>query len=249
MPFIEFPHLPEGKVTLAAVSEESPKAIQALEHLGIHVIPTPTYKSLAKAVRSHADMLCHPCGNNEIILAKGCFTLKDKLASFGFHVIEAITALQESYPNDIGLNAFYLNNHTLIGKMKSLDKTIIDVCRQKQIEIQDVKQGYAKCSTVLICENAIITADHSIEAAAKQAGADVLKIQSGFIELPGYEYGFLGGASGLISKNICAFAGTLETHPDASAIHAFLSKYKIESLNMWEGPLVDVGGIIPLKVG
>lgn len=247
MPFIQFPHLPEGRVTLAAVSEKSCKTIKALQHLGIHVIPISTYKTLAQPVHSHADMLCHPCGNNQIILAKGCCALKSILASFGFDVLESATTLQERYPKDVGLNAFYLNEYTLIGKTEGLDKVVMEACRQKRIEVQDTKQGYAKCSTVLIRKNAIITADDSIETAAKQAGADVLKIQSGFVELPGYAYGFLGGASGMIDKSICAFAGTLETHPDAVAIQAFLSKYKIKALNLWEGPLVDVGGIIPLK--
>ena len=66
-------------------------------------------------------------------------------------------------------------------------------CEEKKLTYHAVKQGYAKCSTVLVNEQACITADTSIAAAVKQCGLDVLQIRPGFVELPGYPYGFLGG--------------------------------------------------------
>ena len=45
-------------------------------------------------------------------------------------------------------------------------------------------------------------------------GIDVLLIRPGYIELPGYPYGFIGGTNGNLSKDIIVFSGSLKEHPD-----------------------------------
>ena len=73
-----------------------------------------------------------------------------------------------------------------------------------------------------------------------------LKIRDGFIELPGYNYGFIGGACGLISPYKLAFAGDVTRHPDYLAIKTFLHSQKVEAICLHDGNLFDIGGILPI---
>ena len=76
----------------------------------------------------------------------------------------------------------------------------------------NVSQGYAKCSTCVVGEDAIITYDRGIAKAADAAGMDVLVIEPGHVDLPGYDTGFIGGASGLVTD--------LRTHADHHGVSA-----------------------------
>ena len=89
----------------------------------------------------------------------------------------------------------------------------------------EVQQGYTKCSICVVSENAIITSDIGIHCKAKESGIDSLLISPGYIDLPGYKYGFIGGASFKISDNVIAFTGSLDSHPDKDNIEHFLCKY------------------------
>ena len=74
-----------------------------------------------------------------------------------------------------------------------------------------------------------------------------LRVQAGFVELPGYPYGFLGGACGKLSADTLAFTGDLSTHPDHEAIVSFLRNYRVYPVCLQQGPLQDIGGILPLR--
>ena len=46
-----------------------------------------------------------------------------------------------------------------------------------------------------------------------------------------------------------AFAGQLSSHPDGELIRAFLKSQGISAVELRKGPLLDVGGILPLLHG
>ncbi|XOQ49031.1 MAG: PALP domain-containing protein [Eubacteriales bacterium] len=246
MRFIHSPNLPEADVALAAMSGTYPKIIDALRKRNITVLPVRPCKNLSLPVCTHADMLCHPLGNTAIVVAKGEEYLKTALEHYGFHPVYSHSTLEKNYPKDVALNAARVGAK-LIANPKSLDAVIVDYCNKKQIAILSAKQGYAKCSSVIVSENAIITEDASIAAAAAGADIEVLKIRPGFVALPGYEYGFLGGACGMIGKNRLAFAGAIEAHPDFLKIKAFCDHKNVQLISLTKDPLTDVGGILPLK--
>ena len=109
----------------------------------------------------------------------------------------------------------------------------------------DIKQGYCKCSCLVINENALITDDKSIYNIALKNGVDCLLVSKGDVTLPGHNYGFIGGASGKISKTEVLFFGDVTKHRDYKKIADFIEKHgcKIISLDF---PLTDFGGIIPI---
>ncbi|MDF2631498.1 MAG: hypothetical protein K0Q85_94, partial [Caproiciproducens sp.] len=213
MNFIKTPNLPQSDVALIAISGTYPKIIDALNTLGIETIEIEPCRNLSEPVSGHADMLCHHLGKNQIIIAvqrEGY--LKAKLESYGFDVISSNKCISKLYPYDVPLNAARVGNY-LIANQAALDNTIMNYCKENGVEIIHVKQGYTKCSTIVVDEHSIITADQSIERAAIAARIDTLLIEPGHITLPKYNYGFIGGACGFIGKNKIAFTGNINSHP------------------------------------
>ena len=248
MDFVQIPNLPESDTALVAVSGTYVPILNALRNLGIDVIEINSCQKLNKPVNSHADILLHHLGGNQIVIINGEAYLTEKLHQQGFAVMYSnVCTSNVLYLNDILLNAARVGNW-LFAKKTALDMVIRDYCAENRIKLISVKQGYAKCSTVIVNEESIITADKSIQEAAKTVGIDVLQITPGYVQLKGYEYGFLGGACGLISKNKLAFAGNIKTHPDYEKIKYFCNEKQVELISLIDGPLLDVGGILPLKI-
>ena len=111
------------------------------------------------------------------------------------------------------------------------------------LRLINVRQGYAKCSTVIVDGKSLITSDSGIAEAAQGAGLSVLRVSKGRVLLPGYPEGFIGGASGRVRDEVI-FNGSLEAHPDGAKIRAFI---RARGLEIWEPaglPLRDIGSII-----
>ena len=248
MNFIKTPNLPQSDVALIAISGTYPKIITALKALGIETIEIKPCGNLSEPVSSHTDMLCHHLGKNQIIIAEqgdGGY-LKAKLKNYGFEVISSNKCISMLYPYDVPLNAARVG-HYLIANQAVLDNKIMEFCKKNGIKIINVKQGYAKCSTIVVDEHSIITADQSIERAAIEARIDTLLIEQGHITLPGCDYGFIGGACGFIGKNKIAFTGNIHKHSSYAKIKNFLDRKGIQMISLTDDDLIDIGGIIPLK--
>lgn len=246
MAFLTTPNLPRHRVTLVAVSVEAVQSIAWLTHHGIQVVPIAPDPRLAFPVCSHADMLVHHMGNQNIISASQSKTTIQFLEREGFSLCSPDKSLSETYPGDILLNALRLGNY-LIGKLTALDPVLIRQSEEQGIRLIDCAQGYARCACAVISEKAVVTADPSLEKILVSLGMDVLRISSGFIRLPGYSYGFLGGCCGLIAPDVLLFAGNLDDHPDAGSIRKFAASHGVKICCTSREPLTDVGGILPLK--
>ena len=107
----------------------------------------------------------------------------------------------------------------------------------------NVRQGYAKCSTVIVDEDSIITYDRGLGQRCIEAGMDVLFVSPGHVLLEGYESGFLGGASGRIGDTVY-FNGDLTEHPDFQAIKDFIEERGLSSKWFPDWPLTDIGTIL-----
>ena len=69
---------------------------------------------------------------------------------------------------------------------------------------------------------AIITADYPMYRILSINGIDVLLVSPGYIDLKGYSYGFMGGATGNLSEDVVLFSGNFDTHPDKNKIFNFV---------------------------
>lgn len=153
--------------------------------------------------------------------------------------------LSPAYPGDIAYNAACTGKY-LIHNLRYTAPGILQYAEKAGMVLIDVKQGYAKCSTVIVDEDSIITYDRGIAKACSSAGVDVLAIRPGHVLLPGFDTGFIGGASGRIDDTIC-FNGDLSAHPDSRDITDFISERGLRIRSFREWPLTDIGSIFSLQ--
>lgn len=238
------PRIPTDSASLVLVSGEYPFLAENLKKQGIDAIKTIADQRLPYPVRFHPDMqVC--VLNKEILFVLKENELKKQLRQYGIEVYETHKVPVDSYPGDVLCNAFVLGNH-LIGNTAFIDSAIVEATEKLALKKLFVKQGYAACSTAIVAEDAVITADKGIASAMASNGFDVLRIRQGYIKLPGYDTGFLGGCCGLIAPKLLAVSGRLSSHPDGNSIYDFLKAKNIDVLELSDNELLDVGGIIPL---
>lgn len=218
-------------------------ALKKLEDFCDRIILLPPFEELQEAVASHPDMLIFPIYNEKIILTHGNYIeiCKKHFEGTGYDIVAIPEKASAKYPNDILLNAAVVGDR-LIGRLPYVSSAIKDFAERKGLESADTRQGYAKCSTCIVSERAIITADPSIIKCASEFEIDTLEIGEGNILLPGCNFGFIGGASGNDGENVY-FCGDISAHPDGERIKDFCQKHKKNIISLSSEPLQDVGSI------
>ncbi len=242
--WISAPYLPQDKVNTLIAGEGMRPYESALGALGIRILYTDSVPTLSEPIRAHADLVVFPFGNKHFLLDKSQTALYAHLQSIGAKPQFAETHVQNGYPKDIPLNCVRIGRNLLCNP-KYADKAILSFAKQENCVILGCRQGYVKCSVVVVRENAIITDDVSIAKAAGQA-LDVLLAEKGSVRLPGFSYGFIGGCCTLISPSEMLFVGDLQNHSDKDSIKSFLRNYGIYPISLNKMHLIDVGSLIPL---
>lgn len=225
------------------ISEEE---LISLENLGISPILCPKSTKVYEAINGHPDIQINIINTKELILNKDInLDFSKELIDLGFHVHFTHSPLNDKYPYNIILNAVNLGKY-FIHHLDYTDKNLLDFNKEKFLI--NTKQGYTKCSTAIVSDNAIITSDKSIIKSLQNTNIDYLYISPGSILLPGLDYGFIGGCCGLIDKNTLAFFGDLSYHPDYDIIIKFLSNHNVKPLYLKKGPLIDRGSLFTLNI-
>ena len=245
MKLIENPNLPYNRVKTVLLSGEYKEIIEEINKLNISTITTSACEQLPKGEQYHADMQAVHI-NNEIMVLNECKELIDKLIKNDINVNKTNVNVQNKYPFNVLLNCVMLDKFVIMNK-KTVSIEIYNLCEKINKDIVNVNQGYTKCSTALIRDNAIITSDNGIYNECKKHKIDVLKIKSGYIDLPNYDYGFIGGTCTLIDKNNLLFTGNIKKHPDYELIKSYCLNYNVYLNTLTNNNLIDIGGILPLS--
>ncbi len=237
--FVLSPNLPQNSVHTVIMSDRKNIFVEEIRKAGIHIIPSEKLKLINGSEAYHADMqICH-IGKNELIISSDMsIKMQEKLLNLNCKLIKSENPVTAKAPC---LNVCILEND-IICNTKTADKTIKSIGKN----LIHTNQYYSKCSSAVINKNAVITADKSIYDTCISNKIDVLKISEGYIHLDGYDYGFIGGTCGLLSKNILAFCGNIKLHKDYENIKAFSANYHINLLSLGTGMLYDIGGILPI---
>ena len=207
---------------------------------GYNILTCPPSNLLYEAVCGHPDMLMHILGNSIIVHGDMISEFTQELISLKYEVYKSTLALHSKYPNDICLNALNIGN-LFVHYINFTDTNLLSLVKNKKFI--NVKQGYTKCSTCIVNNHAIITSDISIAKALSREGVDILLLPPGDILLPGLDYGFIGGATGLIEDNVLAFYGHLDHYLYGKEVLKFLGKHKVEPMFLRNGKLIDRGSI------
>lgn len=190
--------------------------------------------------------MLHPVTSQDIVVAPNVYEqLKGPLKALGCNVIKGSTVLKRNYPDNIAYNIARVSNFA-IHNLNYTDRRTLELLEKKEVKFIHVKQGYSKCAVCIVNDHAIITSDRGIAKAVEKHGIEVLTIAPGYIDLPGLDYGFIGGVSGLIGKNKLGFSGYLEHHYDYAEILRFLKRHDAVQTFLSKDKPIDIGSIIPL---
>lgn len=248
MKFVDTPNLPGGPVDwVIADGRISEKMEKGLLQLGIRAIKTIRLPTVYEAVAYHPDIMLHHLGGNRIIHAPGVgCRLLDELKCMGFYLIKGETLLSPNYPGDIAYNVARVGSFAF-HNLRHTDPVLRDELERLGVELVNVKQGYAKCSVSIVDKHAIITSDAGIARAAEKNGVEALLIESeNNILLPGLNYGFIGGSSGLADSHIWMLSGNVRKLKSFSKIIQFLKNRNIGITSLTDEDVVDIGSIIPI---
>ncbi len=226
----------------AAVSYRYSNIIRGLNAIGIKTIEVPAINGMTENYESsHADMQVLRVEDKLFLLKDNDSFNKSVSENTALKIIYTSEGINEfKYPECVKLNIAVAGKN-IIGNHRYTDKKIIYEC--KDYNFIEVSQGYAKCSSAIISDSAIITSDISIYNACVDNKIDCLKIQSGYIELCKRYGGFIGGSCFQLDDTLY-FTGNIEQHPDYEAIRSFCLNYSVNIKSIVKDPLTDVGGVV-----
>lgn len=225
------------------VSGEYPALAEVLAKWGFTPVETLFDFRLPGPVAYHPDMQACVMGREIFVLRDS--PLKAKLAGYGLSVRETEKQPQKRYPGDVLCNGFVWGPW-LVANPRTLDLGILEAARALGLGMLRVRQGYAGCSVARVDGNAAITADLGMAKCLERAGFRVLRIRPGFISLPGYDTGFIGGCCAKLAPDILTVSGRLDSHPDGKRMKDFVESCGVSIWEMTDMSLTDVGGILRL---
>lgn len=246
--FLETPYIPNKAVKAVIVDYRiSAKAEKTLQMMDIDVIKTVPCMDLYDSINGHPDILMHHLGKEKIVVAPNVYgKLAPILIKKGFAVTKGATWLLRNYPNNVAYNVMRIGN-IAFHNTKHTDRTILEYFEKEGIVIEHVKQGYTKCSVCIVDNKSMITSDKKIAQKCEKYDIECMVISPGGIVLEGLEYGFIGGAAGLIGDKKIAFTGVLNNHKDIEKIYEFLFSKGITVKTLSEKQIIDIGSIVPLN--
>ena len=215
--------------------------------LGFHPLSLPKSSKLPVAISSHPDTLLFRIGDRIVSSADYC----DE-ASYFFgdlrelcpHITLTLTgdSFTDKFPGDCLYNALTVGRF-IFCREDSISRKIPELAEAFGFEIVSVKQGYPACSALALGDKAIITSDKGLLRAAEAVGIPGYWIEPGHISLPPYEYGFIGGASGVVGDNVY-FIGDYKRHPSADIIDRAMEDFGYRAIALSDKPLSDLGGML-----
>lgn len=162
-----------------------------------------------------------------------------KAESKELKVIKGSHYLNKTYPYDARYNILIVGEQCF----HRLDITDEQILKYTTKHFVHMNQGYARCSALTVGDHAAITSDQGVAKVMKEQGIEVLLIKEGHIELQGFKNGFIGGVGGSVGS-LMLIAGQLKSHPDGELIQAFIMERGFQIIELFNGPLLDIGSIL-----
>ena len=218
--------------------------INNLKSLNLIAIKVPKTDLVYEAINGHVDIQLNVLNKDlkHIIIHRDMDdNFKNILKENNISFITSKNSLSNKYPKNILLNGLILQDY-FIHNTNYTDPNLLE--SQKEKTIIKVKQGYTKCSILPLKENVFITSDKGIFDSLKNKNFDILFLPPGDILLPPFEYGFIGGTGGMISKDTLALFGNLDNYLYGDQVKAFLKKHKLKYVPLKKGKLSDRGSIL-----
>lgn len=229
------------------ISDFSKKIISDLKNFDYEVLTFPAADKFNSFLRYHTDLFFNKIGNAVFVsdLIKADFI--NGKSNFGGYDVRTVSGIKPGYPFEAALNCFIADNK-LFCNPSVISGELLNYSVKNGYKTVRLRQGYSKCACAVAGDNAVITEDRGTAEILKKNGIDVLIIKSGEVCLPGFSYGFIGGASFYDSrKKAVYFFGDIKKHKSYNEILDFCNRHgsSIEALGAQE-ELLDLGSAVVL---
>ena len=241
-------------MALILLSHNTPDTlVTSLDELGFDTLKMPSMPDMAAPVSSHPDMLLFVGFGR--LFARASHLQNEEFRAAIDAILEKFPSLtltptsdlpSETYPDDIAFNCLMIGKKGIFGKADYLSGALKRYATEAMLPIIDISQGYTKCSSLLIEKDGtytVVTADPSICKALTQLGISTVKLTPGSITLPGYDTGFIGGAS-FYHNNTIYFLGDVKKHPSYDIIKKEADAHGVSVVSVSDEQLFDAGCLI-----
>lgn len=239
-----FEIIKENKKILVLASSLMPDlAKRNLEALG-NVLWLEPVGFVYPSIAAHPDIFFFQYAENQLVFAPN--TPKEWIAELhkaGIKLMRGKQALGFAHPETVHYNACGTKN-ILVHNLRFTDERILKLYSDKQ-QI-DVNQAYTRCNLLALNEKAFITSDLGIGKKLQESGFDVLFIDPRQIHLEGHDYGFFPGCCGVFNQNLVV-CGNTQNLKEKSELDAFLLRNGFNLIELYDGALTDLGGILFLN--
>ena len=195
------------------------------------------------SVSTHPDMQIHFLNEDTAVCSPETYEYYCSILPSHINLICGKSRLGDTYPNNCAYNIARVGMF-IICNTRYADNEILDFYKKNSYVVIDVKQGYAKCNICEISDKTFITEDKGIyNSVINKSGITPILIDAGDVRLRGFDYGFIGGASGRFKDNVF-FCGSPKYLRDFEKVTDALDKEGITYTELDDSQLVDCGGII-----
>lgn len=216
-----------------------PEAKEKLREFG-ELLELQTSGITYEAISGHPDVFFHSLGDDLIVAPNLPDEYKSALDKRKISFTEGEQGVGEKYPASSAYNAVSIGN-LLIHNFRNTDAVITR--KADDADLIHVDQGYTRCNLLAIDEQHFISSDEKIERVLKQFEKVCLYVSPEGIRLSGFKHGFFGGCCGLWERKLF-LTGSLSEYPEGEKVKAFMEKLGVEILELYPGPLFDVGSIL-----
>ncbi len=219
---------------------------------GFKILEIPENKNTYLEISSHVDIFCTKA-DDIIIFEKDAY---DYFSSkFDFKKSDSIicggSKVDTNYPYDVPYNICFIGNNA-IHNFKYTDKKILDIIKEKGLNMININQGYSKCSIAVVDDNSCIVTDKSIYGILENNDIDVLLLENkpDIKLLNDNKYsdmsGFIGGAIARVKDSVVVF-GDIKYTNNENEIRKFVENRNLKLVDFKEKDLIDYGGIIEFR--
>lgn len=191
-----------------------------------------------KAVTTHPDLQIHFLDDKLAVCAQEVYSYYKKILPADVELLKGRAALGCTYPDNCAYNIARVGKN-VICNTKFADKLILEIYKERVYNIIHVNQGYTKCNVCPISDSIILTEDKGIYNVLKStSGIEPILLKNNSANLEGFEYGFIGGASGKCYDTIL-FCGKINCE-----IFSILQEKNVNFVQLSNSELYDYGSIL-----
>mgnify|MGYP001668363161 CR=1 FL=1 len=217
---------------------------ERLKAYNITAYPSYESKILPAPVNTHPDMSCFVYDTKSMITSYESYEYYESIfKGSGISLINSYENPETKYPYDVKFNALRVSDY-LISK-ESVSAAAIKE-RFSKDKLINSSQGYVKCSVIDIAGKYFISDDIYLEKIISALGYKTLLVDKGLVKIDGYDYGFIGGASGY-AENKIFLSGRIKDEKNRKRIEEFVLSINKELIYLTEYDIFDVGTLMIME--